>query len=87
MKNFEEKLKRLETLTDNIKSPDISLEDALDCFEEGIKLSKELETQLEKAQAKIQILVSPTTPPKQKTDKTQKAPSGSDVKLELFSTN
>ena len=46
MKNFEEKLEKLEYLTNNIKRPDISLEEALKNFEEGIKLAKTLEKQI-----------------------------------------
>ena len=40
MNNFEENLNKLETLTTDIKRSDISLEDALKDFEEGIKLAK-----------------------------------------------
>ena len=47
MKNFEEKLEKLEYLTNNIKRPDISLEEALKNFEEGIKLAKTLEKQID----------------------------------------
>ena len=40
MKNtFEENLAKLEQLTSDIKRSDISLEDALKDFEEGIKLA------------------------------------------------
>ena len=38
MNTFEEKLRKLEQLTQDIKRSDISLEDALKDFEEGIKL-------------------------------------------------
>ena len=40
MATFEENLQRLEQLTGDIKRSDISLEDALKDFEEGIKLAK-----------------------------------------------
>ena len=43
MNNFEENLKKLESLTSDIKRSDISLEDALRDFEEGIGLAKELD--------------------------------------------
>ena len=39
MNTFEEKLAKLEKLTGDIKRSDISLEDALKDFEEGIKLA------------------------------------------------
>ena len=55
MTNFEEKL---EKLSENIKQSDISLEDALKNFEEGIKLAKTLEKELDKMEGKIQILMN-----------------------------
>ena len=58
MTNFEEKLEKLESLSENIKQSDISLEDALKNFEEGIKLAKSLEKELDKMEGKIQILMN-----------------------------
>ena len=58
MKNFEEKLEKLEYLTNNIKRPDIYLEEALKNFEEGIKLAKTLEKQIDEIEGKIQILAN-----------------------------
>jgi len=58
MKSFEENLSRLEELTQNIRKQDISLEDALSNFEEGIKLAKTLEKDIEKIEGKIQILMN-----------------------------
>ena len=58
MKSFEENLSRLEELTANIRRQDISLEDALANFEEGIKLAKTLEKDIEKIEGKIQILMN-----------------------------
>ncbi|WP_407426424.1 exodeoxyribonuclease VII small subunit [Treponema sp.] len=58
MKSFEENLSRLEELTANIRKSDISLEDALASFEEGIKLAKTLEKDIEKIEGKIQILMN-----------------------------
>ena len=58
MKSFEENLSRLEELTANIRKSDISLEDALSTFEEGIKLAKSLEKDIEKIEGKIQILMN-----------------------------
>ena len=62
MKNFEENLHRLEQLTNDIKRTDISLEDALKDFEEGIKLAKTLEKDIEKIEGKIQILMNQPVP-------------------------
>ena len=58
MTNFEEKLEKLEKLSENIKQSDISLEDALKNFEEGIKLAKTLEKELDQMEGKIQILMN-----------------------------
>ncbi len=57
-KSFEEKLSRLQTLSEEIKNPATGLEDALSIFEEGIKLAKSLETELDKIENKIQILIN-----------------------------
>jgi exodeoxyribonuclease VII small subunit len=63
MKKFEERLGRLEELSDAIRDPDLALEDALAFFEEGIKLAKNLEKDLDKIEGKIQILMNqPSTP-------------------------
>lgn len=58
MKNFEDDLRRLEELSNAIRSPDISLEDALKSFEEGIKLTKGLEKELDAMEGKIQKLMN-----------------------------
>lgn len=58
MKSFEENLIRLEQITSDIKRSDISLEDALKDFEEGIRLSKSLEKEIDKIEGKIQILMN-----------------------------
>jgi exodeoxyribonuclease VII small subunit len=57
-KNFEERLKRLETLGENIRKSDIPLEEALENFEEGIKLAKGLEKDLEKAESRVEMLMN-----------------------------
>ena len=58
MKNFEERLERLEALGDLIKRSDIPLDDALKAFEEGIKLARSLEKDLEKVESRIEILMN-----------------------------
>jgi exodeoxyribonuclease VII small subunit len=57
MKKFEERLERLEELAEKIKEPDLPLEEAVAVFEEGVKLSKGLERDLEKIQGKVEILL------------------------------
>ncbi len=58
MTHFEEKLRRLEELASDIKQSDITLEDALKDFEEGIKLAKGMEKELDSIENKIQILMN-----------------------------
>jgi len=57
-KSFEEKLERLEELGDEIRKSDIPLDAAIKAFEEGIKLSKTLEKELEKIESRIEILMN-----------------------------
>lgn len=56
-KNFEDTLKKLETASDKLKSEDISLEDAIKAYEEGIRYYKECSDILEKANQKIETLM------------------------------
>ncbi|GHV77682.1 exodeoxyribonuclease 7 small subunit [Spirochaetia bacterium] len=58
MKNFEERLERLEELGEKIRKPDIPLDDALKAFEEGIKLARSLEKDLEKVESRIEVLMN-----------------------------
>lgn len=62
MNTFEENLEKLEKLTNDIKRSDISLEDALKDFEEGIKLASGMEKQLNEIEGKIQILMNEPSP-------------------------
>jgi exodeoxyribonuclease VII small subunit len=52
-KSFEEKLKRLEQISEILESGEVQLEESISLFEEGIKLSKECLTILENAELKI----------------------------------
>lgn len=52
-KSFEDKLKRLEQISEMLESGDVQLEESISIFEEGIKLSKECLTILENAELKI----------------------------------
>ena len=57
-KSFEEKLERLEELGDEIRNSDIPLDDAIKAFEEGIRLARDLEKELEKTEGRIDILMN-----------------------------
>lgn len=67
MTNFEEKLNRLEKLSQEIRKSDISLEEALKDFEEGIKIAKGLEKELDSMEKKIQIMMNTPDATEKKT--------------------
>lgn len=54
---FEEALKRLEKIVEGLEAGDLSLDDALEKYEEGIKLSKLCAKKLELAKKKVELLV------------------------------
>ena len=58
MKNFEERLCKLEKLGETIRKTGIPLEESLKAFEEGIKLARTLEKDLEKIESRIEILLN-----------------------------
>lgn len=55
---FEKKLGRLEEIVAKMESGDLSLEDSLKMFEEGVKLSRECNTQLQAAEQKVKVLLT-----------------------------
>jgi len=59
-KSFEERLQRLEELGDEIRKSDVPLDNAIKAFEEGIKLARTLEKDLEKIESRIEMLMSGT---------------------------
>ena len=73
MRSFEQRLERLETLGEQIRKTDIPLDEALKAFEEGIRLARALESDLEKIENRIEILMNST-----------EAASGESPDLELF---
>jgi len=56
-KNFEEALADLERLTSELEEGDLSLEESLKKFEEGVKLSHFCNRKLEEAQKRISLLL------------------------------
>ncbi|MEJ6516574.1 MAG: exodeoxyribonuclease VII small subunit [Pseudomonadales bacterium] len=54
---FEESLARLESLVEKMESGDLSLEDSLKTFEEGIKLTRECQQALKTAEQKVNLLI------------------------------
>ena len=56
--NFEEALQELERLVSSMEVGELSLEDYMKAFEKGIKLTRECQTALQKAEQKVQILLN-----------------------------
>jgi exodeoxyribonuclease VII small subunit len=54
---FEDALKRLEKIVDELEGGDLSLDEALEKYEEGIRLSKTCAKKLEAARKKVEILL------------------------------
>ena len=54
---FEEALKKLEKIVDGLEEGNIPLDEALDKYEEGIKLSRFCAKKLEDAKKKVEILL------------------------------
>jgi exodeoxyribonuclease VII small subunit len=69
VENFEDALKRLEEIVRELENGDIGIEQALDLFEEGTRLSKLCAKKLSKIERRVEIL--------------KKGEKGDDV-LELF---
>jgi len=56
--NFEDALENLEELVEAMEEGELSLEESLKAFEQGIKLTRECQAALDKAEQKVQVLVS-----------------------------
>ncbi len=54
---FEEAMARLETITRELETDDISLEESLKKFDEGMRLATLCSKQLEEAQQKVSLLL------------------------------
>lgn len=54
--DFEKSLKQLETLVDKLEKGDLSLEDSLKNFEQGVKLTRQCRDALQTAEQKISVL-------------------------------
>ena len=55
--SFEDNLKELEDIVKKLEGGDVSLDEMLDLFEQGIARTKECNQQLKEAEQKISILV------------------------------
>lgn len=52
--NFEQLLKKLEGVVERLESNELSLEDAIDAYQQGVTLAKEGHTRLAEAERKIE---------------------------------
>jgi exodeoxyribonuclease VII small subunit len=57
MASFEESLTKLETIVDRLEKGDLTLEESLKLFEEGISLSAACKQELDAAEGKVQMLI------------------------------
>lgn len=57
MASFEDSLKQLEAIIGKLERGDLPLEESVQLFEEGIKLSNACKAELENAEGKVQILL------------------------------
>ena len=55
--DFERSLARLEEVVRKLESPQLSLDEAMKLFEEGVELSRECQKQLEEAEGRVEILL------------------------------
>jgi exodeoxyribonuclease VII small subunit len=54
--NFEEALAKLDGIIKKMESGDLSLEESLKAFEEGIRLARLCEKKLDEAQRRVEVL-------------------------------
>ncbi len=55
--DFEQSLAELQQLVERLESGELSLEDSLICFEQGIGLTRDCQAALSQAEQKVQILL------------------------------
>jgi len=56
-KTFEEALRELEEIVNRLEQGDLPLEEALQLFEEGVRLSRSCHTKLDEAQRRVEIVL------------------------------
>jgi exodeoxyribonuclease VII small subunit len=55
--DFEASLSQLEQLVDQMEEGDLSLEESLNAFEAGVKLTRECQQALQEAEQKVEVLM------------------------------
>ena len=56
--NFEKSIKELEEIVSKLEQGDATLDESLELFEKGIKLSKQCQKILDEAEKKVSVLVA-----------------------------
>jgi exodeoxyribonuclease VII small subunit len=56
-KSFENSLKELEEIVGRLEAGDLPLEQSLELFEQGIRLSRDCQKRLDEAERKVEILL------------------------------
>lgn len=56
--NFEETMQELEKIVQELEKGDLNLDDSINKFEEGMKISKSVSDYLEKTEKKITVLIN-----------------------------
>lgn len=54
---FEDAMKRLQEIVDKLEKGDLPLEEAMECFSEGMRLAHFCHTRLEEAENKVRVLL------------------------------
>ncbi len=57
MPSLEESIKKLESIVEKLEKGDLSLEESLKLFEEGVALSATCKKELDSAEGKVQMLI------------------------------
>jgi exodeoxyribonuclease VII small subunit len=55
--SFEDSLKKLEVIVDQLEKGDLTLEESLKLFEQGVSLSAACKAELDAAEGKVQMLI------------------------------
>lgn len=55
--NFEDTIKKLETIANELETGNLNLDESVEKFEEGMKLSKQCTKMLDEAEKRISILI------------------------------
>jgi len=66
MKSFEEKLNRLEIISEEMKDEGLPIDKSMQMFEEGIKIAKALQKELDKMERRVEVLVNQPDTPEEK---------------------